>query len=376
MSIASFFKPAGNKRVRDEEDATASGAPTRHVQTIATWNANSLFQRIQHDGLALAEFFRTHAPDVLFISEVRSPALGPPGCKKGDGLPRQHGKFSRATKALAEEADAVARLCKEHGYRAYWSLAEFKYSGCGLLVRTACTQPHSVRFNIDGESAPHVHHKDGRVIRASFEQFDLLGTYSPNNGTAEESFARRRAWDAACLAMLQAPRHSPLVWVGDLNVAAEWTDVGPDPHWFRFKNGQEAASVDDRGQPGFTPNEQRRFAMLLHEGGLVDAYRSLHPNPDWQRDVTWRGTPGRDGVPELGRYYNKGMRIDYVLVDKQLEHCVESVLGKGADRQGFMGSDHCPVMVKLRFDATKRAEQGAEHEASGSRCVQSVPSRE
>ena len=80
---------------------------------------------------------RTHSPDVIFISEVRSPALGPTGCKKGDGLPRQHGKFSRATNALAAEADTIARFCQENGYRAYWSLAEYKYAGSGMLAKAS-----------------------------------------------------------------------------------------------------------------------------------------------------------------------------------------------------------------------------------------------
>ena len=59
--------------------------------------------------------------------------------------------------------------------------------------------------------------------------------------------------------MLRRPRDRPLVWLGDLNVAAAWGDVGPDPSWFREKNGQEAADANDRGQTGFTHNEQVRL---------------------------------------------------------------------------------------------------------------------
>ena len=61
-----------------------------------------------------------------------------------------------------------------------------------------------------------------------------------------------------------------------------------------------------------------RFRALLRDGGLIDGYRHLHPTADWMRDVTWRGAPGRDGPAEGGRYYNKGMRIDYVLLDRSL----------------------------------------------------------
>jgi len=356
MSIASFFKRAadssqgGTKRAREDDDASTSASePKSQVRTLAVWNANSLVNRVQHDRPALARFLREHSPDVIFVSEVRSPALGPVGCKRGDGQPRQQGKFSRATSALAGEADAVARFVKEFGYRAYWSLADYKYAGAGLLVKASCEQPHALRFSLDRDAAASAHHREGRVILASFAQFDVLGTYSPNNGGSEESFARRRLWDAECGALLRRARGPPLVWLGDLNVAAEWGDVGPDPNWFRNQNGRDAANVDDRGQPGFTANEQARFRALLAEGGLVDAYRVLHPTANWMKDVTWRGSPGKEGPPESGRYYAKGMRIDYVLVDRQLVSRVvrSEVLGSGAERHGFLGSDHCPLLVEL-----------------------------
>ena len=85
---------------------------------------------------------------------------------------------------------------------------------------------------------------------------------------SEESFERRRRWDAECGALLRRPRDRPLVWLGDLNVAAEWGDVGPDPSWFRHKNGQEAAADADKGQPGFTHNEQARTCIRAQDGSL------------------------------------------------------------------------------------------------------------
>jgi len=365
MSIASFFKRAessGSKRPREEDDDAAPAAPKPHVRTLAAWNANSLIQRIQCNRPDLDRFLREHSPDVVFISEVRSPALGPAGCKKGDGQRRQQDKLSRASHSLASEADAIARFVRQHGYRAYWSLAEYKYAGTGLLVKAACEQPRELRHSLDPNAAAATHQTEGRVILASFERFDLLGTYTPNNGGSEDAHARRRRWDEACAALLQrrggAAAARPLVWLGDLNVAAEWGDVGPDPGWFRDKNGQGAAHADDRGQPGFTPNEQARFRSLLAAGGLVDAYRTLHPVANWATDVTWRGCAGKDGPPAAGRYYAKGMRIDYVLVDRRLAGSVvrAEVLGGGAERRGFLGSDHCPLLVELA--AAEEAKEG------------------
>jgi exonuclease III len=214
----------------------------------------------------------------------------------------------------------------------------------------------ALRFNLDEEgqgTPPGQHDKEGRVILASFGTFDFLGTYVPNQGASEESFARRRGWDAKVRRLLVsraagAPR--PLVWGGDLNVAAAWEDVGPDPDWFRSKNGQGARCAEERGQPGFTPAEQERFADLMQAGELLDAHRLLHPTPSWTRDATWRGTPGAPpNPPEYGRYYGKGMRIDYVLVQRQLRARLvrTAVLGHGFERRGFLGSDHCPLLLEL-----------------------------
>ena len=278
------------------------------------------------------------------------PAAAPPGAKANDGMPRRRGEMHKGNAAAAREADLLSTFIRAHNYRAYFSLADSKYAGSALLVRRDVTPPAALRYSLDLSAPASTHTTDGRVIVASFESFDVLGTYAPNNGTTEASFARRREWDAAIAAYLSArPKEVPLIWMGDLNVAAAWDDVGPSPDWFRYKNGQEATSEEDKGQPGFTANEQLRFRHVCEGGGLVDAYRLLHPTPSWQRDVTWRGSPGVNGPPETGRYYAKGMRIDYVLVAQSLAPRVITAVvhGTGPERRGFLGSDHCPLTVTL-----------------------------
>ncbi len=65
--------------------------------------------------------------------------------------------------------------------------------------------------------------------------------------------------------------------------------------------------------------------------------------------MTWRGAAGKD-VPESGRYYNKGMRIDLFMIQEALKSRVDAVevCGRGANMEGFLGSDHSPVMLLLR----------------------------
>ena len=44
--------------------------------------------------------FATEAPDLIFVSEVRFPAAGPPGCKANDGKPRRRSELSKGSSAL------------------------------------------------------------------------------------------------------------------------------------------------------------------------------------------------------------------------------------------------------------------------------------
>jgi exonuclease III len=284
--------------------------PPAPVRTLVAWNANSLHTRIERNRAEVSNFLKSHTPDVVFISEVRFPAAGGP-FKKDDGKPRTRGALSSATAQLATEAAAIKTFVETHGYRSYWSLSDSKYAGTGLLVRRACEQPTSVRYSLDDGAAAGTHHPEGRVILASFSSFECLGTCTPprvhscarparslctpshladptlihggsdvpNNQTKEEGQERRRAWDAQMSRFVQRQRDKPLVWLGDLNVAAEWADVGPDPTWFREKNGQEAASSADRGQPGFTANEQLRFGEIRAAGKLVRRRPPLDATP-------------------------------------------------------------------------------------------------
>merc|ERR1711879_807091 len=116
----------------------------------------------------------------------------------------------------------------------------------------------------------------------------------------------------------------------------------------------EATPPDDRGIPGFSNNERRRFGELLEAGNLFDAWRQLHPVPDTPPSAsdpafTWRGTPAVQSHFRA-RYEGMGQRLDYHLLShalsERLLRC--EILGRGAERDGFLGSDHCPVLLELR----------------------------
>lgn len=80
---------------------------------------------------------------------------------------------------------------------------------------------------------------------------------------------------------------------------------------------------------------------------------------DESTQFTWRGNP-------IGRYSGRGMRIDLCLVSRDYLPNVECVqiTGSGSNRKGFMGSDHCPIVVSLK-KPTER-DPSDEKEALGS----------
>lgn len=82
----------------------------------------------------------------------------------------------------------------------------------------------------------------------------------------------------------------------------------------------------------------------------------------------WSGHPG---AVTVGKYFKRGMRLDYFLVSEQLEERVESCVIPAMekltqdeffrrDKRGFLGSDHCPMVLKMRSapEATAPASAG------------------
>lgn len=216
------------------------------------------------------------------------------------------------------------------------------------------------------------HNKDGRIQYAHFGSFDLLHTYVPNHGWKPERHQERCEWDEAIVTFLEQRRNlteRPMIWCGDLNCAhrpddstdeakfrSEWDRDNPI-YGGKRERYEAAIPLEERGIPGFADSERRRFDQMLTAGGLVDAWRRLHPvvpdgpapdrsEPQW----TWRGSAALEGGYKA-RYEGMAQRIDYFLVTEELMKervtgC--DILGHGTDRQGFLGSDHCPMSLRLR----------------------------
>jgi exodeoxyribonuclease-3 len=112
----------------------------------------------------------------------------------------------------------------------------------------------------------------------------------------------------------------PVVFCGDLNVAHTPDDL--------------ARPKENEGNKGFTKEEREGFQRYL-DAGFVDTFRiSTKGNGHYSWWAAWGGARER----------NVGWRIDYVLVSSALREKVT----EAKIHPEVMGSDHCPVSIKLQ----------------------------
>ena len=302
------------------------------------------------NGKQIQEFLDKYEPDVMFLSEVRMAAANNARGKKGPHTKFHRGRMHDDGKKAAEDANGVRALLRTKefaAYKTYFSLADSKYAGTAVMLRIErLKEPKSVRFNIDPDGDEH--DKEGRVNLVEFDEFSVLHTYVPNNGWGESHFERRRIWDEKIKGFMEKMQ-KPVMWVGDLNVAPEDIDLSHATDYRNASKPEKSVKVDpkNKGQPGCTDAERERFMAILHAGSLVDVYRSLYPT---KKDYTWRGNIS-------GMHGGRGMRIDHCIASKKLAESISDVqiIGYGAERKGFMGSDHSPLLIKVE-DLQKEGE--------------------
>ena len=384
--------------------------PRRPPLIITSHNVNGLGGRAKNDMDLLCHFMKEYQPDVHCVQECKLQSAPAANGSYNQGKIWDGYRLGKTTPAVAKTYNAVNDLLNRpefRGYRAVWALSrdpsKRAYAGTAVFYRKDLfDKPLVTRYLEAGDEDKQSEWNDihGRVLLLEFETMFVLNTYAPNNSTNPDMWARRRAWDARLKHWVAhgtwRSKGKPLVWVGDLNATTDDWDMD-DAKYYRdtvYKTSPQWTDptkdpmLDDRdkGQPGCSINEQLRLKEILREGGLVDAYRSKHPPPvnamlSWDGSIetaglgaggesvaggknlcrqkgdyveagkeawTWRGAAGTD-VSSAGRYYGRGMRIDYTLISASLVPRVvrAEILGSGYDRHGFLGSDHCPILLEL-----------------------------
>ncbi|MEM9227101.1 MAG: exodeoxyribonuclease III [Verrucomicrobiota bacterium] len=201
----------------------------------------------------------------------------------------------------------------------YYHEAEKRgYSGTAIL-----TNHPADSVSTDWPPQP-AHPQEGRVQVADYGRFYLVNVYVPNSQDELRRLAyRTEQFDHDFRKYLKAlAKHKPVIACGDFNVAHEEIDI--------------ARPKANRRSAGFSDEERASFTEHL-SSGLVDTFRHMYP--DQAEQYTWWSFRGG------ARARNVGWRIDYFLISTALvPHLDEAFI-----LPEVMGSDHCPVGIRLRW---------------------------
>jgi exodeoxyribonuclease-3 len=165
-----------------------------------------------------------------------------------------------------------------------------------------------------------------RVISAKIKNAFIINVYAPHGGLrGTEKYYYKLDFYKEFKKYLQryySPQ-SPLIIVGDMNVAKEDIDVY-DPVSLKDKIG--------------TMTEEREAFNTFLSFGLIDTFRYIYP--DKQHFSWWDYIGGRI-------WSNEGMRIDYILVTEPLKEKLKEVIIDlwPRRRKTPTPSDHAPVIA-------------------------------
>ncbi|MCE9615423.1 MAG: exodeoxyribonuclease III [Lentisphaerae bacterium] len=224
---------------------------------IATFNANSIRSRMP----IVIDWLQLHQPDVLCIQETK-----------------------------VEDAFFPADPIRAAGYEVVFR-GQKSYNGVALLSKTAASD---VTFGLDDGGPP----DDTRLMAATVGGVRILNTYVPQGREIDHPmFQYKQEWFKRLSAYFS--RHftpdSPLVWVGDLNVAPTPLDVhNPE---------------DQANHVCYHESIRRLYAETL-AWGFEDVFRRHHPEPGLFSFFDYR-------TPNAAKR-KMGWRIDHILAPPTL----------------------------------------------------------
>jgi exodeoxyribonuclease-3 len=273
---------------------------------IATWNVNSLNARLEK-----VEWWLERArPDVLLLQETKLADQDAPTLA-----------FSMAGYDFVH-----------HGEGRWNGVAIATRQGLGMSGPLTNFGLGGVRDSSAGSSAAYGEDDfdpldEARMLSVFCRGIRFVSVYAPNGRVVGSPFyAGKLKWYARLLQWLResASPDDDLVIGGDFNLAPTDDDV-----W-------DAEAV--HGGTHVSAAERAAFQKLL-DWGLVDAYRSVHPETG--RFTWWDYRAGNF-------HKNFGMRIDHLLVTP---HVAERIVAAEIDREARKGkpipSDHAPLVLDL-----------------------------
>jgi exodeoxyribonuclease-3 len=271
---------------------------------IVSFNTNGIRARPHQ----LQKLVNTHRPDIIGIQETK-----------------------------VQDPDFPLGMIDELGYHAAYHGQKAHY-GVAILSRQT---PVEVRRGL-----PHDNEDDQRrLISADFALPDgriltVINGYFPQGESRdhETKFPAKRKFYSDLLTYLQE-RHDPeqpVIVMGDMNVAPDDRDIGIGP--------DNAKRWLKSGKCSFLP-EEREWLQKLTSWGLVDTWRTLHPEENDR--FSWFDYRSRG----FEREPKRGLRIDLLLATPALaKRCTATGISYDI-RAMEKPSDHCPVWAKFELQA-------------------------
>jgi exodeoxyribonuclease-3 len=255
---------------------------------IATWNVNSIKQRLEH----LLRVLEEVQPDVICLQELKC---------VDEAFPRL-------------EIEDLGYNVATYGQKAY--------NGVAILSKRPLEDP---RRNLPGEPDEQARYLEG-VISTDKGAVRVASIYLPNgNPIGTPKFDYKLAWMDRLKAHAQTllATEEPVVLAGDLNVIPEPRDARYPQNW-----------VTDAL---FQPETRAKFRELLNTG-FEDALRTCD---DGEGHYTfWDYQAG-------GWQRNNGIRIDHFLLSPQATDRLAGVAIRKETRGWDKPSDHVPVVLEL-----------------------------
>jgi exodeoxyribonuclease III len=256
---------------------------------IATWNVNSIKQRLDH----LVRVLREIEPDVICLQELKC---------VDEAFPRS-------------DVESVGYNVATHGQKAY--------NGVAILSKRPL---EDVRRGLPGDDTDEQARYLEGVVSTASGAMRVASIYLPNgNPTGTPKFDLKLAWmdrlkaHARDLLRLE----EPLVLAGDLNVIPEPRDARYPDHWLR--------------DALFQPETRAKYREVLSLG-LSDAFRLCDDGSD--QFTFWDYQAG-------AWQKNDGIRIDHFLLSPQATDRLRGLAIHKETRSCDKPSDHVPVVIEL-----------------------------
>ena len=161
------------------------------------------------------------------------------------------------------------------------------------------------------------------ALVSSNGDISILNIYFPSgsSGVHRQAVKMRFLSDLFSYLKKLKQERTKLIICGDFNICHQAIDIH-DP-------------VRNKNYTGFLP-EEREWMTAYFNSGFIDSFRYFNKESDHYTWWSYRTN---------ARAKNKGWRIDYITVSKNLEN---QLIG-GKIHADVYHSDHCPVSLRMRF---------------------------